>query len=102
MFGKVRETHKMNKLLFIKIFLWNIKGCWFELTRNYREAYGIHAQLEYYLIMNLKRRGYEFVTRKISQGVANIKLKKQKTLELGILMRKEIGVTLRSTVKLCG
>ena len=50
-------------------------------------------QQEYYLIMNLKEED-EFVTRKISQGVANIKLKQD--FELGNI-KKEIGVA-RSTV----
>ena len=42
----------------------------FDLTRNYREAYGIHASSGILFNHESPRRGFEFVTRKITSGVA--------------------------------
>ena len=89
MFGKVRETPQNEQTPFHPRSSYGIsKVAGFELTRNYREAYGIHASTGILFNHESERRGYEFVTRKISQGVANIKLKKQKTLELGNINAK--------------
>ena len=49
----------------------------YELTRNYREAYGIHASSGILYNHEFERRGYEYVTRKISQAVALIKIKRK-------------------------
>ena len=46
----------------------------FEVTRNYREAYGMHATSGILYNHESPRRGYEFVTRKITSHVAKIKL----------------------------
>ncbi|MCA9346790.1 GDP-mannose 4,6-dehydratase [Candidatus Saccharibacteria bacterium] len=56
-------------------------GYW--ITRNYRESYGIYAVSGILFNHEGERRGPEFVTRKISQAVARIKLGKQDKLELG-------------------
>ncbi len=56
-------------------------GHW--ITRNYRESYGMHATSGILFNHEGERRGPEFVTRKISQAVARIKLGKQNILELG-------------------
>ncbi|UCE59452.1 MAG: GDP-mannose 4,6-dehydratase [Phycisphaerales bacterium] len=44
----------------------------FELTRNYREAYGLHATSGILYNHESPRRGYEFVTRKVTNHIARI------------------------------
>jgi GDPmannose 4,6-dehydratase len=61
-------------------------GHW--ITRNYRESYGMHASCGILFNHEGERRGPEFVTRKISQAVARIKLGKQDYIELGNLDSK--------------
>jgi GDPmannose 4,6-dehydratase len=58
------------------------------ITKNYREAYGIHASCGILFNHEGPRRGVEFVTRKISNAVARIELGKQKHIELGNLESK--------------
>ena len=58
------------------------------LTRNYREAYNIFAASGILFNHESPRRGFEFVTRKISSAVVKIKLGLQKNLELGNLEAK--------------
>lgn len=55
------------------------------LTKNYREAYGLFAVNGILFNHESPRRGETFVTRKISQAVANIKAGKQRDLYLGNL-----------------
>ena len=57
----------------------------FHLTRNYREAYGMFAASGIMFNHESERRGFEFVTRKISSGVARIKLGMADSLALGNL-----------------
>ena len=57
----------------------------FDLTRNYREAYGMHASSGILFNHESPRRGFEFVTRKIAAGVAGIVAGKSKELRLGNL-----------------
>jgi GDPmannose 4,6-dehydratase len=57
----------------------------FELTRNYREAYNLHASSGMLFNHESPRRGFEFVTRKISRSVARIKYGKANNLVLGNL-----------------
>lgn len=57
----------------------------FDLTRNYREAYGIHASNGIMFNHESPRRGFEFVTRKITSHVARIKAGLAKELRLGNL-----------------
>ena len=45
----------------------------FDLTRNFRESYGIHASSGILFNHESPRRGFEFVTRKITHAVARIK-----------------------------
>src|SRR5439155_12149061 len=54
-------------------------------TVNYREAYGLHASSGICFNHEGPRRGLEFVTRKVSNGVARIKLGLQEKLTLGNL-----------------
>jgi GDPmannose 4,6-dehydratase len=58
-------------------------GYW--ITRNYRESYGMHASNGILFNHEGERRGLEFVTRKITNAVARIKLGKQDHIELGNL-----------------
>jgi GDPmannose 4,6-dehydratase len=61
-------------------------GHW--ITRNYRESYGMHASCGILFNHEGERRGLEFVTRKITNAVARIKLDKQDHIELGNLDSK--------------
>jgi GDPmannose 4,6-dehydratase len=60
----------------------------FHLTRNYREAYGMHASSGILFNHESPRRGFEFVTRKITSGVARILAGRAKDLPLGNLNAK--------------
>lgn len=61
-------------------------GYW--ITKNYRESYGMHASNGILFNHEGERRGLEFVTRKITNSVARIKLGKQKVIVLGDLWPK--------------
>lgn len=52
-------------------------------TVNYRESFGLHASSGILFNHESPLRGIEFVTRKVTDGVARIKLGKQKELRLG-------------------
>jgi GDPmannose 4,6-dehydratase len=58
------------------------------MTVNYRESFGLHASNGILFNHESPLRGIEFVTRKITDGVARIKLGMQKTLALGNLKAK--------------
>jgi len=60
----------------------------FDLTRNYREAYGMFAVSGILFNHESPRRGFEFVTRKITNAVAEIKAGLEKKLRLGNLEAK--------------
>ena len=60
----------------------------FDLTRNYREAYGIFALSGILFNHESPRRGFEFVTRKTTNAVAEIKFGLSKELRLGNLEAK--------------
>jgi GDPmannose 4,6-dehydratase len=60
----------------------------FELTRNYREACRMHASSGILFNHESPRRGFEFVTRKISSGVARIVAGRGKEVRLGNLDAK--------------
>ena len=57
----------------------------FHLTRNYREAYGLHASSGILFNHESPRRGFEFVTRKITAGAARILAGRSEELRLGNL-----------------
>ena len=89
MFGKVRQVPQNENTPFYPRSPYGIsKVAGFDLTRNYRESYNLHASSGILFNHESERRGFEFVTRKISHGVALIKLKKLKYLELGNLQAK--------------
>ena len=60
----------------------------FWIIKNYREAYGMFACNGILFNHESERRGYNFVTRKITIGLSKIKLGLQETLELGNLDAK--------------
>jgi len=89
MFGKVRETPQTELTPFHPRSPYGIsKVAGFELTRNYREAYGMFASNGILFNHESPRRGYEFVTRKITNAVAEIKFGLAKELKLGNLEAK--------------
>ncbi len=89
MFGSVRETPQNEQTPFHPRSAYGIsKVAGFDLTRNYREAYGLHASSGILFNHESPRRGFEFVTRKISSSVAKIKAGQQKRLQLGNLEAK--------------
>jgi GDPmannose 4,6-dehydratase len=89
MFGKVHETPQRETTPFHPRSAYGISKCTgFELTRNYREAYGLHATSGILYNHESPRRGYEFVTRKITSHAAKIKLGLAHKLPLGNLEAK--------------
>ncbi|MCL5746174.1 MAG: GDP-mannose 4,6-dehydratase, partial [Acidobacteria bacterium] len=65
MFGKVEQVPQTETTRFHPRSSYGIsKVCGFELTRNYREAYALHASSGILFNHESPRRGYEFVTRK--------------------------------------
>jgi GDPmannose 4,6-dehydratase len=86
MFGKVTEAPQTERTPFHPRSAYGIsKVAGFHLTRNYREAYGIKASCGILYNHESPRRGYEFVTRKISSHAAKIKLGLAKEVRLGNL-----------------
>ena len=84
MFGKTAETPQNDNTKFHPRSAYGIsKVAGFELTRNYREAYNFFASTGILFNHESPRRGFEFVTRKISFAVAKIKNNLQKELRLG-------------------
>src|SRR5437868_5155285 len=89
MFGKVREVPQRETTPFHPRSAYGISKCaGFELTRNYREAYGLFAVNGILYNLESPRRGFEFVTRKITSHAARIKLGMAKELRLGNLDAK--------------
>jgi len=86
MFGMVREIPQNEDTPFYPRSPYGIsKVAGFDLARNYREAYKIFACSGILFNHESPMRGYEFVTRKISNGVAKIKAGLSKELRLGNL-----------------
>ncbi len=89
MFGKVRETpqteltpfHPRSPYGCAKVF-------GHDIVVNYRESYGLHASSGILFNHEGPRRGIEFVTRKISNAAARIKLGLQHELVMGTLDTK--------------
>ncbi|MEK6406222.1 MAG: GDP-mannose 4,6-dehydratase [Acidobacteriota bacterium] len=86
MFGEVRESPQTEKTPFHPRSAYGIsKVAGFDLTRNYREAYKLHASSGILFNHESPRRGFEFVTRKITSHVAKIRLGQANELRLGNL-----------------
>ena len=86
MFGKVRQSPQNEETPFHPRSPYGIsKVAGFELTRNYREAYGIFSLSGILFNHEGPRRGFEFVTRKITSSAARIKHGQASELRLGNL-----------------
>ncbi|MDX2266517.1 MAG: GDP-mannose 4,6-dehydratase [Bryobacter sp.] len=86
MFGKVRETPQKESTPFHPRSPYGVsKVTGFYLALNYREAYGMFCANGILFNHEGPRRGYEFVTRKITSAVAQIKLGLRSELRLGNL-----------------
>jgi len=86
MFGKVTEAPQTERTSFHPRSAYGIsKVAGFDLTRNYREAYNLFACSGILYNHESPRRGYEFVTRKITSHAARIKLGLAKEVRLGNL-----------------
>ena len=75
MFGKVTETPQRETTPFYPRSPYGVAkvyGHW--ITVNYRESYGLYAVSGILFNHESPRRGIEFVTRKVTDGVARIKL----------------------------
>ena len=84
LYGKVRETPQTELTPFHPRSPYGSAKALAHYTAvNYRESYGMHISCGILFNHESPRRGYEFVTRKISQAVARIKLGKQDFIELG-------------------
>jgi len=89
MFGKVRETPQRESTPFYPRSPYGISKCaGFQLTVNYREAYGMFCCNGILFNHESPRRGLEFVTRKVTRGVARIKAGLASELRLGNLDAK--------------
>src|ERR671919_157088 len=89
MFGKVVETPQRESTPFYPRSPYGVAkvyGHW--ITVNYRESYGLHASSGILFNHGGPRRGLEFVERKVSHGVAQIKLGLADELRLGNLDSK--------------
>jgi GDPmannose 4,6-dehydratase len=86
MFGNAAKSPQNEETPFHPRSAYGIsKMAGYELTRNYREAYGLFALSGILFNHESPRRGAEFVTRKITSGAAKIKLGLEKEIRLGNL-----------------
>lgn len=86
MFGKVQEVPQTERTPFYPRSPYGVAklyGHW--ITVNYRESYGLHASSGILFNHESPRRGVEFVTRKITRAVAQIRLGLAKEVRLGNL-----------------
>lgn len=84
MFGLIQEPKQSEKTPFYPrspYAVAKLYGHW--ITVNYRESFGLHASSGILFNHESPLRGVEFVTRKVTDGVARIKLGKAKELRLG-------------------
>ena len=89
MFGLVKETPQNEDTPFHPRSPYGIsKVAGFDLTRNYREAYNLFACNGILFNHESPRRGFEFVTRKITNAIAEIKCGLATDLRLGNLESK--------------
>ena len=84
MYGKVLQSPQNEKTPFYPRSVYGIsKVAGYDLTRNYRDAYNMFCCNGILFNHESPRRGFEFVTRKITHAVARIKYGLQKDLKLG-------------------
>ena len=86
MFGRVQEVPQRETTLLWPRSPYGVSKVFGHyMTINYRESYGMHASSGILFNHESPRRGTEFVTRKVTQAVARIKLGLQDSLVLGNL-----------------
>jgi GDPmannose 4,6-dehydratase len=86
MFGKVREVPQNEKTAFYPRSPYGVSKVFAHyITINYRESYNLFAVSGMLFNHESPRRGLEFVTRKVSDGVARIKLGLASSLSIGNL-----------------
>ena len=86
MFGKVQTVPQTEKTVFYPRSPYGVAKVFAHYSVvNYREAYGMHASCGVLFNHEGEKRGMEFVTRKITNSVARIKLGLQNELRLGDL-----------------
>jgi len=86
MFGKVQSVPQNEKTIFYPRSPYGVAKVFAHYSVvNYREAYGMHASCGILFNHEGEKRGMEFVTRKITNSVARIKLGLQTELRLGDL-----------------
>jgi GDPmannose 4,6-dehydratase len=86
MYGKVREVPQGEETPFYPRSPYGVAKVYGHyITVNYRESYNLYAVSGILFNHESPRRGLEFVTRKVTDGVAKIKLGLQKELRLGNL-----------------
>jgi GDPmannose 4,6-dehydratase len=84
MFGKVREVPQSESTPFYPRSPYGVAKVYgHHITVNYRESFGLYAVSGILFNHESPRRGLEFVTRKVTDGVARIKTGKAKKLGLG-------------------
>jgi GDPmannose 4,6-dehydratase len=89
MFGKVREVPQNERTPFYPRSPYGVAKVYAHfITVNYRESYGLYAVSGILFNHESPRRGLEFVTRRITDGVARIKLGLAEDLRLGNLDAK--------------
>jgi len=93
MFGKVHEVPQSETTPFYPRSPYGVAKVYAHwITVNYRESYNMHATSGILFNHGSPRRGLEFVERKISHGVASIKLGKMAQLHLGNLdAQRDLG-----------
>ncbi|MEX2178034.1 MAG: GDP-mannose 4,6-dehydratase [Gemmatimonadaceae bacterium] len=85
-FGKVHEAPQRETTPFYPRSPYGVAKVYAHwITVNYRESFGLYAVSGILFNHESPRRGLEFVTRKVTDAVARIKLGKQKTVVLGNL-----------------
>ena len=89
MFGKVKAIPQNENTIFNPRSAYGIsKVTGYHLVKNYREAYKLHASNGILFNHESPRRGFEFVTRKISYAAAKIKKGSKEKLKLGNINAK--------------
>lgn len=84
MYGLVQEPIQSEKTPFYPRSPYGVAKLYAHaMTVNYRESFGMHASSGILFNHESPVRGIEFVTRKVTDGVARIKLKMEKELRLG-------------------
>lgn len=100
MYGLIQETHQSETTPFYPrspYAVAKLYGHW--ITVNYRESFGLHASSGILFNHESPLRGIEFVTRKVTDGVARIKLGMESELRLGNIEAKRDWGHARDYVK---